>query len=532
MAMNVVSQAGSKLENQFLVNALIPTAVFLPVVGFVVLHSIWGFTRVVDWYLTRPQIIQVALPVAALAAVWFVASIVGGQWLFIVQVFEGYPLIAAWSRLVEVPIVGRICRRLGIPGSSGQLYRRTLFQRQMEADPTFDAEFEANFDTVDPYVLPTSLGNILNAAEQYPKHRYGIDSIVFWTRLAMLLPEYVQREMESLISRYQLPLVIAAWGMVLWCLSILPALCGHVGLFQVVLAGGWFICYFGYRMSLRSAGHYGIALRAAFDVHRQRLAETWPSLEGIGEERVRFHRLRDFVVRGRLTRAPPPPPPEKPGLATRPKQPSAWDRAHLDSWRPRLSSLFFGLSVACIWLGSWFIESFEGQYVVTTEDVRAYQPLAGVTSTLPRTRQRFVDEFAATELTDRRWIASRPLESGAIVSKSDVVEVDADGLGGQPTRFVELPARATEVRQLDLRPGMLVEVLLVGRAAYRSDPDCRHSEAGGAPRRVRAQVMSIAPANSAQRGVVVGVPENAAPMLACYGANRTSIVRALPEAGR
>src|SRR5207247_3982546 len=99
-----------------------------------------------------------------------------------------------------------------------------------------------------------------------------------------------------LINRYQLPLVISAWAAVFSVIAIVPGITGHLVLFLVTLWGGFAIAYVSYAMSLRSAQDYGVALRSAFDVYRDRLVESWPPREYVESDRGRFRRLREFVV--------------------------------------------------------------------------------------------------------------------------------------------------------------------------------------------------------------------------------------------
>lgn len=115
----------------------------------------------------------------SLAIVWLVASLVLGQATFILQIFEGGLLRNFWTRW----IAHEGSKGARVPGVVSRERRRQQLHDQAKKYPKipfFEFQFDMAFDTQNPRVLPTSLGNILNAAENYPEHRYGVNSIVFW----------------------------------------------------------------------------------------------------------------------------------------------------------------------------------------------------------------------------------------------------------------------------------------------------------------------------------------------------------------
>jgi len=61
--------------------------------------------------------------------------------------------------------------------------------------------------------MPTRLGNLLRAAERKPLEKYGLDAILCWSRLWMLLPDAVKKDLQE--SRADLNNAARVW---LWSL--------------------------------------------------------------------------------------------------------------------------------------------------------------------------------------------------------------------------------------------------------------------------------------------------------------------------
>ena len=64
--------------------------------------------------------------------------------------------------------------------------------------------------------MPTSIGNILRAAERRPADKYGLDAIIVWPRLWLLLPEATRTELRAAYGSLDLATATVIWG-VLFC---------------------------------------------------------------------------------------------------------------------------------------------------------------------------------------------------------------------------------------------------------------------------------------------------------------------------
>lgn len=119
----------------------------------------------------------------------------------------------------------------------------------------------------------TRLGNIVEAYNQYPFKRYGIESEIFWPRLQRVIhSDYVKLIQEQ---RIQLDFFLSI-SSVLWMIAVL---CFFVGpCFHTGLALWWSLTvvylilgYMFYSFSISSALSLGHYIRACFDLFRTNL---------------------------------------------------------------------------------------------------------------------------------------------------------------------------------------------------------------------------------------------------------------------
>jgi len=141
-------------------------------------------------------------------------------------------------------------------------------------------------------VMPTRLGNILRAAEDRPRDRYGLDPVVCWPHLWLSLEQETQQELAQ--SRKELDdgarlwlwfLVFAAWTWTAWWAPLVTVL-------------GCTAAYYG--TMLTKARSYGLLMQAAFDLYRRRiyLALNWPFPEDPDEERGSGESVTAYLWRG------------------------------------------------------------------------------------------------------------------------------------------------------------------------------------------------------------------------------------------
>ncbi len=265
-------------------------------------------------------------------AIMLVAYTLATMNLTIIRFFEGYPLLS-------LPIVRLIGERLRLAN-----YRRVLYlQNQIELydrkakghrkraeelsaeDRHEEAGREAsnaifceayrnalNNELIWLYphhqiwrILPTRLGNVIAAAEEYPGHLFGIDSVTLWPFLVPILEDekyasFVEREKAFL----DFPLNLAALTLVFGAETIYVDLLlreGNGYLYLVKLLIISLVAFSFYLISIQGALSWGFTIRTAFVLFRNklrlRLGLVCP--EGYYEERnlwrlaSRFYRDHD-----------------------------------------------------------------------------------------------------------------------------------------------------------------------------------------------------------------------------------------------
>jgi hypothetical protein len=138
--------------------------------------------------------------------------------------------------------------------------------------------------------MPTRLGNILRAAERRPQVRYGLDAIICWPRLWLLLPDGARSELVAARQSLDAAMRLVIWGVlfIVWTtLSWWAALAGLV------------VILWSYRSALGAAVVYGDLLEAAFDVHRGKLYEALRlPLPTSTDERVQGRLVTQYLFRG------------------------------------------------------------------------------------------------------------------------------------------------------------------------------------------------------------------------------------------
>lgn len=115
--------------------------------------------------------------------------------------------------------------------------------------------------------MPTRLGDILRAAERRPADHYGLDALVCWYRLWMILPDAVKTDISQ--SRLQVDQSVRGW---LWgALFIFWA----PWVWWVAVPIAIVVPLLSYNFSMLSAANlFGDLTETAFDLHRMQLYDA------------------------------------------------------------------------------------------------------------------------------------------------------------------------------------------------------------------------------------------------------------------
>lgn len=143
------------------------------------------------------------------------------------------------------------------------------------------------------YVLPTQLGNVIRAFEQYPHAMYGADGIAIWP----LLMNVISEEAKALVSRSRayvdllvnLCVMALALGVATFSLGLYETVTGYVDclpetncMYAAMKSNVTYIVYGAlliaasrliYHFAIRFSISWGGSVKAAFDTHLAKLAK-------------------------------------------------------------------------------------------------------------------------------------------------------------------------------------------------------------------------------------------------------------------
>lgn len=279
---SVVETAAGVFERRFLQNAFLPVMLFGPAVAAPTVLSQGRLRDLAETWDAQSPTLKALEIVGYLALVWFLAAIVASQWRNLTRLFEGYPL----RRI-------KLLRPLYQAGVSHHRRR----QRALNGRPRVRSQM---YPLMPGRVMPTRLGNILRAAEQYPRDRFRAPTVLLWSRLYRIFPTEFASNIESAAARLEFLLVVSAW-----CASFAGISC-TVGLTfgtppNVVAAccgGGMLLAYLAYRSAIPAALQYGNRLRAGFDLYRLDLLErlTFKRPRSLSEEAALWSAVDNLAV--------------------------------------------------------------------------------------------------------------------------------------------------------------------------------------------------------------------------------------------
>jgi hypothetical protein len=173
--------------------------------------------------------------------------------------------------------------------------------QQLQADwPPLERRFDLDYPSRREMVLPTKLGNAVAAFEDYPRTRYGMDSIALWARLIPLLKEkgyleFVTQEKSVFDFLMNTCVVTTVLGLELIYLILflgypMIALCvaGLTALFVTILYHGMII----------AARQWGTTVRVAFDLYRHDLHQRLGlrTASSFKEEREHWKKISEFIL--------------------------------------------------------------------------------------------------------------------------------------------------------------------------------------------------------------------------------------------
>lgn len=282
---------GGKLAERWLELLLSPALAFWAFGAWLALPSA-RWAELDNALAAGPNLRQALLVAAALLGVMLCAAVARHLRFATLRLLEGY-----WPKFLDYP-----CRWLS-QGMAQRLERQqTEFQKlAAKGLDQLDRRELADFLRLDAalmqapadprQLMPTRLGNLLRAAELAPRDRYGLDGVICWPRLWLLLPENVRDELSQ--TRETLDAAAELW---LWGLLFLAWTPWSLGAAALSLA----LALYAYRRALRAAEVYAALIQSAYDLHRFALYQAlhWPLPQNPAEERAAGEALTAYLWRG------------------------------------------------------------------------------------------------------------------------------------------------------------------------------------------------------------------------------------------
>ncbi|PZO09340.1 MAG: hypothetical protein DCF25_21830 [Leptolyngbya foveolarum] len=282
----------SNLANRWVSTLFTPAFVFWLGGGLAGLQQI-GWKRIAQFFSTLPEPLPIGLGVLALLVV-SASGFMAQQFEFpVLRLLEGY--WPRWCRPLSKRLVKQQKRKWKEIDKQWQDFNRkglkSLTPEERQDYIQADLQLSSFPDT--ERLLPTRLGNILRSAEDRCTAKYGLDVIICWPRLWLLLPDAVKTELSA--SRAALDLTVRMW---LW--GLLFALWSPVFWVWWPLLLGLVVIWLAYQWMLQAAQMYGDLLESAFDLYRFQLYETlhWPKPTTPTEERTLGKDLTDYLWHG------------------------------------------------------------------------------------------------------------------------------------------------------------------------------------------------------------------------------------------
>jgi hypothetical protein len=292
MSAKFLEGVSGKLAEQWVGALLTPAFVFW-LAGLLAYCDRHGITPLETWLKQYSEPIQIGILAIALCTIAASAFIAQRFDTEVLRALEGY-----WYPGL---------RRLLIPCTQFQQFRYRRIVRQLKridpklrsntATPWERAEFVRyerllhQFPEKTHDILPTRLGNILRAAERRPYHRYGLDAIVCWPRLWLVLPEATKKDLQTARVELNNAVRLFLWsclglGWAWWSWKIIP-----IALLAILFAYNW---------AIAAAATYADLIDASFDLHRNLLyqAINWRKPDDPNEERRVGQDLTNYLWRG------------------------------------------------------------------------------------------------------------------------------------------------------------------------------------------------------------------------------------------
>jgi hypothetical protein len=149
------------------------------------------------------------------------------------------------------------------------------------------------------HLKPTRLGNVLAAAEEYSFQIYNLDGVIWWPRLAPLLPEPFRAQVDTALT----PMLAVLNLSIILTLLALPGgilvlpFNRPLWLIPVISLSGLLLAWIFYSAAVSQAIDYGKVIRVGFDHYRHQILKQMhlPIPDNLTQERLLWASLNKWL---------------------------------------------------------------------------------------------------------------------------------------------------------------------------------------------------------------------------------------------
>lgn len=253
-----------------------------------------GLAHINEWLNGRTVLAQIAAVLAALVVVAASAVVVQRLTTPALRLLEGYwPGWLAWWTERRLRHVLR--RKSEDDAGWQRLQRVTELAEPTREQLSALAHLEnhrRHRPVLDSELRPTRIGNVLRAAETRPFHRYGLEAVVVWPRLWLVLPDLARQELTGARASLDASVAAAIWGVGFVAFTPLAWWAAPAGIAVAAAAVLWWVP--------ARAEVFADLVEAAYDLYRSDLYQhlRWPLPETPADEQQTGQEVSKYLVRG------------------------------------------------------------------------------------------------------------------------------------------------------------------------------------------------------------------------------------------
>jgi len=304
-----LDKAASLLDRQFLLAYWYPTLFSLSA-GLLLFSWPKEWSPLKEYFFALQSgsfSLQLMIILGTLLLTLFLAYLLQAFSLPFVQFWEGYWPKLFWNWCVADDIYNEWIelKKKRVAASSNDLSLYKSLQEQLFY----------GYPSKKDQLLPTQLGNIIKAAEDYAQSRYGMNTIFWWPRLWLLLPEPIQRQIDGSIAPMIFLLNLTTQLGIISLIGSIYLFMQHWGPWEfwaipvsfITLIVGIILATITYRGALYQAKAYGILIRSVVDNYRFDLLKSLNQKipKNLSEEKKLWENLVRWVYLNEQRNAPP-----------------------------------------------------------------------------------------------------------------------------------------------------------------------------------------------------------------------------------